>query len=92
MHAIEQSQKMGLTSLWLECDFVLGFDAFTARTNIPWILFNRWNTCLNYCRKIRFRISHIFREGSACADKLANLGFIHREYFHWYNRFHLVLS
>jgi len=31
-------------------------------------------------------ITHIFREGDACADKLTNLGFIHRESFHWYNR------
>jgi len=36
--------------------------------------------------KIRFRVTYIFREGNACADKLANLGFIHRESFHWYNR------
>ena len=36
-------------------------------------------TCLNYCRKIRFRVTHIFRERNACVDKLANLGFIHRE-------------
>jgi len=37
-------------------------------------------------RKIRFRVTHIFREEDVCADKLANLGFIHRESFHWYNR------
>jgi len=32
-------------------------------------------------------ITHIFREGNVCADKLANLGFIHKESLHWYNRF-----
>ena len=47
---------------------------------------SRWNTCLNDHRKIRFRVTHIFREGNVYADKLANLGFIHRESFHWYNR------
>jgi len=36
--------------------------------------------------KIRFTVTHIFREGNACADKLANLGFFHREFFLWYNR------
>jgi len=36
--------------------------------------------------KFIFRISHIFREGNACASKLVNLGFIHKEKFHWYNR------
>jgi len=33
-----------------------------------------------------FRITYIFREGNVCVDKLANLGFIHRESFYWYNR------
>jgi len=51
----------------------------TARNNFPWMFRNRWNTCLNYCGKIRLRVTHVFREGNACADKLANLGFIHRE-------------
>jgi len=36
--------------------------------------------------KIRFKIFHIFCEGNACANKLANLGFIHKKQFHWYNR------
>jgi len=60
---------------------------FTVRTNVPWTFRNRWNTCINYCGKIRFMITHIFRGGNVCADKLANLRFIHRESFHWYNRF-----
>ena len=48
---------------------------------------NRWNTYLNYCGKIRFMVSHIFREGNTYADKLVNLIFIYRESFDWYNRF-----
>jgi len=86
IHVIEEVQKMGFTNLWLECDSVLVCVAFTSITKVPWMFRNRWNTCLNYCGKIRFRVSHIFREGSVCADKLANLGFIPREQFHWYNR------
>jgi len=31
-------------------------------------------------------VTYIFRKGNVCADKLANLGFIHRESFHWYNK------
>ena len=84
MHAMEEAQKMGLTNVWLECDSALVCVAFTARKNVPWMLQNRWNTCLNYCGKIR--VTHIFREGNACANKLTNLRFIHRESFHWYNR------
>ena len=83
---MEEAQKMGLTNVWLECDSTLGCAAFTARTNVPWMLRNRWNACVNYCGEIRFTVTHIFREGNACADKLANLGFFHRESFLWYNR------
>ena len=86
IYAMEEAQKMGLTNVWLECDSALVCVAFTAGTNVPWMLCNRWNACLNFCGTIRFRVTHIFREGNACADKLANLGFIHRESFHWYNR------
>jgi len=71
-----------LTNVWLECDSALICVVFTARTYVPWMLRNRRNTYLNYCGKIRFRVTHIFREGNACADKLANLEFIHRESFH----------
>jgi len=82
---------MGLTNVWLECDYVLVCAALTARTNVLWMLRNRWNTYLNYCRKIMFRVTHVFREGNACADKLANLEFIDRESFHWYNRLPSIL-
>ena len=37
-------------------------------------------------KKMRFRVTHILCEGNACVDKLANLKFIHRESFHWYNK------
>ncbi|XP_068484842.1 uncharacterized protein [Phaseolus vulgaris] len=53
IHAIEQAQKISLTSLWFECDFVLVSVAFTVMTNVPWMFGNRWHTCLNYCGKIR---------------------------------------
>jgi len=92
IHAIEETKKMGLTILWLECDSALVYVAFTARTKIHWILCNRWNTSFDYCGKIRIRISYIFHEGNACADKLANLGFINMEQFHWYNRLPSVFS
>jgi len=78
IHAMEKAQKIGLTKVWLECDFTLVCVAFTVRTNSPWMLRNQWNTCLNYCGKIRFKVTHIFREGNVCADKLANLEFTHR--------------
>jgi len=86
IHAMEEAQNMLLTNVWFECDSALVCIAFTARTNVLWMLRNQWSTCLNYCGKIGFRVTHIFREGNVCVDKLANLGFIHRESFHGYNR------
>ena len=86
IYAMEEAQNMCLTNLWLECDSALVSGAFTARTKVQWILSNRWNTCLNYYGKIRFWVTYIFREGNACADKLANLEFILTDSFHWYNR------
>jgi len=66
IYALEETQKLGLTNVWLECDFALICVAFTSRTNVPWMLRNRWNTCLNYCGKIRFWVTHIFRERNVC--------------------------
>ena len=53
IHAIKEAKTIGFTCLWLECDSALVCVAFTARTNVPWILHNRWNNCLNYCEKTR---------------------------------------
>ena len=83
---MKEAQKMKLTNVWLEYNYVLVCVAFTARTNVSWMFRNRWNICLNYGEKIRFRVTHIFHEGTECVDKLTNLGFIHRESFRWYNR------
>ena len=69
---MEEVQKMRLTNVWLECDSALVCVVFTIRTNVPGMFCNRLNNCLNYCGKIRFKVTH----------KLVNLGFIHRESFH----------
>jgi len=34
IHVIEETQKMGLTNVWLKCDSALVCEAFIARTNI----------------------------------------------------------
>jgi len=47
IHVTEKVQKIRLTNVWLECDSALVSVVFTARTNVPWMLRNRWNTCLN---------------------------------------------
>jgi len=60
IHVMEEAQKMRLINVWRECDSTLVCAAFTVMTNVPWMLLNRRNTCLNYCGKIRFRVTHIF--------------------------------
>ena len=38
---MEETQKMGLTNVWLECDSTLVCVPFTARTNVLWMFPNR---------------------------------------------------
>jgi len=82
---------MSLTKLWFECDSALVCAAFNVMTMVSFMLCNRWNTRLT-CGKIRFMISHIFRGGNACTDKLANLDFIYKSIFIGITSFHLVPS
>jgi len=35
IHAMEETQKMRLTNVWLECDFALICVVFTAMPNVP---------------------------------------------------------
>jgi len=41
LYAMEEAQMMGLTNICLECDSTLVCVAFTARTNVSWLLRNR---------------------------------------------------
>jgi len=55
MHALKEAKKIGLTNIWLECDFALICVAFTAKTNVSW---DALDTYLSYCGKIRFKVTH----------------------------------
>lgn len=48
--------------------------AFQSGSIVPWQLRQRWKYCLFTIQSMDFVVSHIFREGNHCADKLANLG------------------
>jgi ribonuclease HI len=74
MTAIEIARIRGFQNVWLESDSQLVILAFKTNSTIPWRLRNRWQNCLVKLRNIRFVVSHIYREGNACADRLANLG------------------
>jgi ribonuclease HI len=74
MIAIEISYLKGFQNVWLESDSQLVNLAFKSKSVIPWCLRNRWQNCLFRLRNMRFVVSHIYREGNACVDSLANLG------------------
>jgi ribonuclease HI len=74
MTAIEIAHLKGFQNVWLESDSQLVILAFKSIYVVPWNLRNRWYNCKVRLRNMRFFVSHIYREGNACADGLANLG------------------
>lgn len=62
------------SNLWLETDSMLVFLAFKSSKIVPWSLRNRWDNCLHLLSLFRFNVTHVYREGNSCADKLANIG------------------
>lgn len=93
MNAVELAQafKNGWLNFWLECDSKLVTIAFKNISIIPWQLRNRWKNCLQLTSKMIFMVSHIFRKGNDCADKLASYG-ISLEGFHWWNIIPMFIS
>jgi ribonuclease HI len=72
--AIECAHQRNWTNLWIETDSILVTLALKSSHIVPWQLKNRWENCLILISNIYFLITHIFREGNHCADKLATLG------------------
>ncbi|XP_019447269.1 PREDICTED: uncharacterized protein LOC109350494 [Lupinus angustifolius] len=62
----------GWMSLWFECDSTMVVEIFKGNHNPPWKLLNKWSKCKAAMAEMDFRVSHIYREGNSCADKLAN--------------------
>jgi ribonuclease HI len=71
--AIETAANKGWSYLWLKSDMLV-VHAFSYARIVPWSLRNHWDKCLLLTSNMNFYVSHIFREGNHCADKLANLG------------------
>jgi len=40
---------------------------------------------MRICKEIEFKVSHIFREGIHCTEKLASLGLDNKLDFKWYD-------
>ncbi|XP_019455087.1 PREDICTED: uncharacterized protein LOC109356210 [Lupinus angustifolius] len=74
MHAVDIAFRKDWLNLWLESDSMLVLDIFSGNSNAPWKLSNDWQICKSQISQMNFKISHIFREGNTCADKLASFG------------------
>ncbi|CAL0304839.1 unnamed protein product [Lupinus luteus] len=53
---------------------MLVMDIFNGNTNPPWKLLRKWNHCKHLLSSMTWVVSHVYREGNTCADKLANFG------------------
>jgi ribonuclease HI len=74
MRAIEIAHHRGWNKLWIETDSKLVVLASKNINLVPCELRNRWKNCLLTLQQMNFVITHIFREGNNCADKLASIG------------------
>lgn len=91
IYAIEIAYKKGWHNLWLECDSLLVIMTFKSLDIVPWQLRNRWKNCIHLTSCMRFRCSHIFREGIHYADKIAFLGLSFQN-FHWWDTIPISIS
>jgi ribonuclease HI len=74
MRAIEIAAGKNWRNLWLETDSTLVVMAFKSSALVPWDLGNRWLNCIRITNNMNFVVTHVYREGNQCADRLANIG------------------
>jgi hypothetical protein len=74
LRAIEIANQRRWLNPWIETDSALVVMAFKNVTLIPCNLRKRWNNCRLLLNGMNFIVSHIYREGNHCADRLAALG------------------
>lgn len=83
MSAIEVAYERGWHRLWLGIDSSLVIQVFSNPQIVPWRLGNKWKSCLIITSTMQFKVSHIYREGSSCADKLASHGVLSKCFSWW---------
>ena len=83
MIAIEMASQKGWNHLWIETDSMLVTLAFKSKIIVPWNLRNRWDNCLHLISSMSFIVSHVYREGNYCVDKLAGIGLDLNTHFWW---------
>jgi len=91
MLAIEIADSMNWRKFWLETDSKMVVQALQNPQMVPWKLRNRWLNCLFLSQSMSFMLTHIYREGNHCADKLANLG-LNAQQFTWLDYVHIEMA
>jgi len=66
--AIEYAQLRGFKKLWLRCNSFLHGQIFGSTHIISWTIKDRRCKCLQICSIIDFRVSHVFKKRTSCAD------------------------
>lgn len=54
-----------------------------SKSVVPWQLRNIWENCSHLTSSISFFITHIYREGNHCVDKLASISLALNTFFWW---------
>lgn len=81
--AVECAFQKNWLNLWIESDSKLVTLAIKSPQIVPWQIKNRWLNCLTLLQSMNFLLTHIYREGNHCADKLANLSLSISDYMWW---------
>lgn len=83
MSTIRIAFDKGWHRLWLESDSSLVVEAFTSPEIVPWNIRIKWRNCLHIADSMELKVSHIFREGNFCVDRLASYGVSSKCYSWW---------
>lgn len=89
--AINVAIEKGWSKIWMECDSSLVVQAYSNPDIFPLKIRTKWKNCIQLSSSFDFRISHVFREGNHCPDKLASFGVIMVEFDPWIQQARLFL-
>ncbi|PRQ18450.1 putative ribonuclease H-like domain, reverse transcriptase zinc-binding domain-containing protein [Rosa chinensis] len=77
IEAIRVAKLQEWQYVWVETDSTTVLRYFASPKLVPWRLCVQWSNCLALAKGLHLHVSHIFREGNAPADTLANYGASH---------------
>ncbi|XP_057811613.1 uncharacterized protein LOC131025845 [Salvia miltiorrhiza] len=71
--AIQIAHARGWLDLWIEVDSIYVVNLLQKRSSdVPWRFAAAWKSILKCLSSFRLKVTHIFREGNAAADIMAN--------------------